>query len=222
MQRLLDIKRTQIQMIRDRGYNVDAELPVLNYDVPQFLQHIGRIQQQMVTPDAPKPSVRSALSRVYASPDRTRTVLVYYGAPTGGTELPVVVVRDLLRVMRSNNIREAVLIGEANPSFAGRSEIDAYVAENGVSIQFFKESDLTYNVTEHVDVPVHNLVPKAEEAELLRSMKTDKRHMLVIRSIDPIVRYYNWSVGDVVRIERDDRAVSVLAPKSVNYRVIIP
>lgn len=222
MQRLLDIKRTQIQMVQDRGYNVDAELPVLDYDIAAFQQHVEGIQRQLVTPGGPRPTVRSALSRIYVTPDRTQQMLVYYGAPTEGKELPVVVVRDFIRILRGGNIRNGILIGEANASFAGRTEIDAYIAETGTAIQIFKESELTYNPTHHIDVPRHELISREEATALLRAMKTDRSHMLVIRAKDPIIRYYNWPVGQIVRIYRTDAAVSVVAPRSVNYRVIIP
>lgn len=222
MQRLLDVKRTQIQMVRDRGYNIESERPVLEYDITQFSEHVQAIQQQLTSPDSPRPTIRSAISRTYVSNDKTQQLLVYYGASTEGKELPVLIVRDFLHIMRVNGIQNGILIGEKPLSFSGRKEINEYMAESTAQIQIFKESDLTFNATEHQDVPVHELVPTAEEAQLLRSMKTDKRHMLVMKVSDPIVQYYNWHVGRVVRIYRNDSAVSVLAPLTVNYRVIVP
>lgn len=62
-------------------------------------------------------------------------------------------------------------------------------------IQFMRARDLCFNVTEHALVPRHELCgapPVGIDTEMLPG----------ILDTDPIVQYYDWPVGSVVRITR--------------------
>jgi DNA-directed RNA polymerase subunit H (RpoH/RPB5) len=65
-----------------------------------------------------------------------------------------------------------------------------------------------------------------ETSEILKRVseketKTNKSKFPGIKLDKPIVRYYGWKQGDVIKIIRTERHVSLLAKKSINYRVII-
>ena len=218
MQRLFDIKKTQLEMVRDRGYDITNEEAILTMTLEQFIGYISGLATQMNTP------IRGALSRMYISrqkyDDVNRNMLVYYGGKTNPQQKQVSadVVRQFIALIQSYRVFEAVIIVDAPLSSTGNDELSALKL---VRWQVFFDSDLTYNPINHVDTPWHELLPEAVAIAKLREMKVDVSKLLIIKTDDPVVRYYGWPPGGIICTHRDDSAVSVLAPKSINYRVII-
>ena len=218
MQRLFDIKKTQIQLVLDRGYQVPPEesgIPTMT--IEEFAVYVNTIAT------ANKIAPRAALSRYYEDKDETgavrRTMLVFFGGKTEPQQKQVSadVVRRFIQSVQAYNVTEAVLIVDAPLSSTGNNELNALTL---VRWQIFNDSDLTYNPTRHVDTPRHELLEPGAARELLRDMKVDVSKLLIIKSNDPVIRYYGWPIGGIVRVHRNDRSVSILAPKSVNYRII--
>lgn len=219
MQRLFDIKKTQLQMVRDRGYEITRdEESILTMDLDGFLTYI-----QALATATPRASARSLLSRSYMAqrPDgTTRTMLVYYGGKTSPQQKQVSaeVVREFIHLVQRYAINEAIIIVDAPLSSTGDNELSALTLTRW---QVFFDSELTYNPTRHVDTPRHELLSPEEAQAKLRELRVDLSKLLIIKVSDPIVRYYGWTAGGLVRVYRDDSAVSILAPKSINYRVIV-
>jgi DNA-directed RNA polymerase subunit H (RpoH/RPB5) len=219
MQRLFDIKITQLEMVQDRGYVLtedEADL-LLARDFNEFVMHVNRLVQEH------QKSVRSALSRMYELRDAEgkliKTMLVFYGNKNPSQkQISVEVVRQFVTLIQRYNFTEAVLIVDAPLSSTSNDELKAVVT---TKYQVFQESDLTYNPTRHVDVPRHELLSPEETQAKLIEMKADKSKLLIIKADDPIVRYYGWKPGGLIRIHRDDRAISIIGSKSINYRVIV-
>lgn len=219
MQRLFDIKKTQLEMIQDRGYLVAAEeAPILEMNLAGFVNYVNTLATQL------KRSPRSALSRSYEAKDAqgntVRTMLVYYGGKTNPQQKQVSadIVREFIRLVQTYKVNEAVLIVDAPLSSTADQELSVLTLTKW---QVFFDSELTYNPTRHVDTPRHELLPPDVAAAKLIEMKATVATTGIIRIDDPVIRYYGWQAGGLVRIHRDDRAVSILAPKSINYRVIV-
>jgi DNA-directed RNA polymerase subunit H (RpoH/RPB5) len=62
---------------------------------------------------------------------------------------------------------------------------------------------------------------EAEKGAKLVEMKTDLSKLPIMKINDPIARYYGWSAGDLIEITRHDSAISILTPKTINYRVVV-
>jgi DNA-directed RNA polymerase subunit H (RpoH/RPB5) len=218
MQRLFDIKKTQLQMVQDRGYSISpTEAAIFDMTIDQFAAYVNDLFVRM------KRSPRSSLSRSYEARDAegkvVRTMLVYYGGKDPQMkQVSADVVRDFIQLVQTYQVTEAVLIVDAPLSSTGDNELSALTLTRW---QVFFDSHLTYNPTRHVDTPRHELLSPEETQAKLREMKADISKLLIIKVDDPVVRYYGWTPGGLVRVYRDDRAVSVLAPKSINYRVIV-
>ena len=218
MQRLLDIKITQIEMVRDRGYDIGNERAILSMTLDQFVAYFSAKATQLNT------SFRSALSNMYITnepeQEKRRIMLVYYGGRDNSTQkqVSVHVARQFIKIIQDYAVHEAVLIVDAPLSTNGNNEISSLTL---VKKQIFFDSDLTYNPVNHVDTPRHELLSPEETSAKLREMKTDVSGLLIIKSTDPVVRYYGWSPGGLVRVHRNDSSISVLAPQSINYRIIV-
>lgn len=219
-QKLLDIKKTQIEMIADRGYEITPdERDILPMNVDDFIDYINRLGQS-----APKAVPRSLLSRSYLVKNEegqtVRSMLVYYAGRTQTTQkqITVEVVRDFIRTVQKYGINEAILIVDAHLSSIGEYELSALTLTKW---QVFFDDALTYNPTKHIDTPRHELIDPGHQQEKLRELKVDKSKLLILKESDPIARYYGWTAGNLVRIHRVDTVVSILAPKSTNYRIIV-
>lgn len=130
-------------------------------------------------------------------------------------------------VVRANEVRIFVSMEERVGIKYARSILDGEdAAEGGVvivslegptpytrrecaSIQFMSVRDLCVNKSRHVLVPRHERVEKAP---------VETEHMPRILENDPIVQYYGWPVGSVIRITR---VFGGYEPRDY-FRVVVP
>lgn len=219
MQRLFDIKKTQLEMVRDRGYEISPEEePILTMNINEFPNYINALAAAN-----PRAATRSLLSRSYQATltdGSTRSMLVYYGgkADPRQKQVSAEVVREFIGLVQRYRINEAILIVDAALSSTGEKELSALTLTKW---QVFFDSELTYNPTRHVDTPRHELLSPEDAQAKLRELRVDLSKLLILKVDDPVVRYYGWTAGNLVRIHRDDQTVSILSPKSINYRVIV-
>lgn len=216
--RLFYIKRTQLELVSDRGYNISDEEPILNMTFEEFDDYLRASSNN-------PGGIRSTLSKLYNSNElidgQPHKMLVFYGERSNSQQkqISIEIIRSFINnIQTTRNIREAILIVDAPPSSESNA---ALAALKSVKWQVFHESDLTYNPTKHVDTPRHELISEDEKIAKLREMKVDISKLLIIKATDPVVRYYGWAPGGLVRIHRNDSSVSILTPQSINYRIII-
>lgn len=218
MDQLFRIKKTQLEMVRDRGYDISHEEAILRMNLEEFTLYVKELSTQMKT------GIRGSLSRMYVSREQfdgaNRNMLVYYGGKTNPQfkQVSADIIRQFIALIQNFGVYEAVLIVDAPLSSTGSDELSALKL---VKWQVFFDSDLKYNPTKHVHTPPHTLLTPEETIATLNRMKVDVSQLVIIKISDPIVRYYGWPAGGLVRVDRDDSAVSVISEKSINYRVII-
>lgn len=200
MDHLFEVKKTQIQMIQDRGFEIEPdELEFLNLEyTPEF-----------------KVS-RSALSRIYKREGKPALLVSYLEKSRDSKQISIDIVRTAIESARANKVKSLLVIIEIPLSAPAKKDL----VISGLEFQIFSDQNLSYNPTRHVDTPRHELLSKEETEQKLKELKADLSKLLIIKASDPIVQYYNWPVGRVVRIYREDYGVSVLVPRMLNYRVI--
>lgn len=82
------------------------------------------------------------------------------------------------------------------------SRITNVVSVLGNNIQVFNIDSLKINITKHHFVPEHKLLSNNETKELLEYYHTDRNNIPGILITDPIVQWYNWKIGDIIKIKR--------------------
>jgi len=80
--------------------------------------------------------------------------------------------------------------------------------------EVFKINHLMINIVEHVLVPKHIVLSKEETDNVLQAYRAKKRDMMIIRTTDPVAKYYNMKPGDIVKIIRP----SVMTVENTAYR----
>jgi DNA-directed RNA polymerase subunit H (RpoH/RPB5) len=206
-------------MVRDRGYEISPEEePILHMNLNSFVDYINRLAIANQ-----RPATRGLLSRSYTAKlpsGTTKSMLVYYGGKTHPQQKQVSadVVREFIGLVQRYGINEAILIVDAPLSSTGDTELNALTLTKW---QVFFDSELTHNPTLHVDNNLHELIPPEETAAKLQELKADLSKLIISRTTDPTIKYYGWVPGNLIRVYRDDRTISILCPKSVNYRVVV-
>ena len=109
-------------------------------------------------------------------------------------KLTIGYVKNIVKEMQETDIKQALIIYRDSQTTI--STILSAVLQLGLSIEVFCITELQYNITKHELVPKHILLSK-EEAKKMREFQIP----FILRS-DPIVRFYDFKRGDVIRIER--------------------
>ncbi|MEM4260093.1 MAG: DNA-directed RNA polymerase subunit RpoH/Rpb5 C-terminal domain-containing protein [Candidatus Woesearchaeota archaeon] len=239
-QRMFDIKRNQIQMIIDRGYKIDSEeKKILEMDLDTFIEYINKKFNELNKPNI-KPmlyfqtkfSILSNFNYVKRLNNNKEHMIVYYTGKEVSdksksshdqTQVSVAVVREITDIIKdkqrdnANDIIKVIIITNAPLSQVANEDLRRL----NIKYQIFFDYELTYNPTLYIDVPKHELIPPEESEEVLKELKVDISKLPIIKTSDPIVKYYGWQEGDIIRIHRNDDYIGILCPKSINYRVVV-
>jgi DNA-directed RNA polymerase subunit H (RpoH/RPB5) len=222
MQQLFDVKKTQLAMVRDRGYSIgEDELPILHMNLDEFEEYIDYLIDTVTAKTKAKMTNREVLTHYYEKNDNgeIKKLFVYYDGKTSTQkQVPNNVIKKFSSLV-SGDTQDAIIIVDAELS-SGASKL---VKEMTVPrIQIFFDKQLTFNPTTHVYTPRQELLSQEETDALAIQMKTELSKFPIILDTDPIVRYYGWPTNRLVRCYRDDSYINILNPLSIFYRVIIP
>ena len=111
-----------------------------------------------------------------------------------------------------------ILVVEHGLSGPAASQIPAINAVEGpVHVEYFKDSELVIDITEHELVPEHTLLTEQQKQTLLNRYKLKEAQLPKIQVTDPVARYLGLKRGQVVRITRS----SETAGEYVTYRICI-
>jgi len=98
------------------------------------------------------------------------------------------------------------------------NKIDKTIKEKyGSNIEIFSEKELMINIVEHVLIPKHILLNENESKQVLEEYYARKKDLPKIYHTDPVMKYYNAKIGQIVRIIRP----SELSGEAVYYRLVI-
>ena len=200
-ERIYRARRTTLQMLRDRGYMVDAS------DVDQS-------EEEFFERYTPSPQRDMLTILVQKRDDPTEQIFVFW--PTD----PKVGVKPIKRYMERMNeedVKRAILVVQQNLTAFARQALSEIQAAEGLTIEQFQEGELLVNITEHVLVPQHMVLTKEEKTILLQRYKMKEAQLPRIQLSDPVSRYYGLSRGQVVKIIRP----SETAGKYVTYRMVV-
>jgi DNA-directed RNA polymerase I, II, and III subunit RPABC1 len=229
-----EIKKTLLEMIRDRGYDISQENDILYMDDDGFIKYYNSLldKYNYESPDKQKISnLESFLlfsSNTYYSVNKTDLKILKIGfleLKVNKAKISTEQISDLiskLTIEPKNNKKEycdeLILIINDEIVPAAKKQLDDLTSVN-TSIFFDKE--LFYNPTNHIDCPQFFLLTDTEKADLIRNLKCKLSDFLIIKHSDPVIKYYGWKRGQIVKIIRDDEFYNVISPISINYRVII-
>ena len=246
LQHYFDIKIVQLEMVQDRGYIVPKHEEHIVDDIDNFRDYtmnpVNRKNpdywvkkgidinnkvnmeyfRKLEALDSGNKLLKSEYHpswQIYWKNDNSKILLVYYINSEKSTGIDYIKhftnFNGLIHKTLNNIEISNVLISNNELSADSRKSLKLLSRT-----QFFLEDKLKYNPVRHVTNQEHILLSPEEVADLEKELKLDKSRFPDIKVDNPVVEYYGWEQGDVIKVIRIERHVSILAKKSLNYRII--
>lgn len=214
----LKIKKNQLEMVRDRNYNIDdSDGFILDFTNEEYINYIQEKTNEL------KSTESAILSSIYYNNDKSDAVFVYY-APIieNNTFIRMNVITEFLNLIKNYNVQKGIFIMPIGfEKLSPSSNKDLKNSQYKYDIEIFKFRELLINPNKHVFSRKMTKIPDSEVEEKLKELKCKKNNLTSITKNDPIVKWYGWSINSVVKIERCDDMIPLTSSLTYGYRLII-
>lgn len=180
----LIVKKVQVEMLVDRGYDIPPEeIIFLTSDI---------------TPRIVKKYKSKSLNHFYKK--NNETLFVYYMTQNK-------IIEDL-KIFIDNIVYydTGLIVGIEEGEFNKKKYQKLFEDLPFKPIETFTFEDLSFNVTKHVNYDQHELIDKTTIIPTL----VDIDQLSLLLKSDPVCRYFNWTIGDVIKITRRYDNLSML------------
>ena len=90
------------------------------------------------------------------------------------------------------------------------------------NFQIFLKEELYIRPPDHFLVPKHIEMTQDEKAVFLKeNPNINPANLPMIKKTDAVVKYYNWKLGTIVKIERESIFSEFIVRKSYYYRIVV-
>ena len=123
-------------------------------------------------------------------------------------KLDVERVKEYISLMRESEIHHSIVVYKDSVTPVARKlieELPKSVDNSGYVIELFEAKTLRYNITRHRLVPKHTALSRSDATKFKDQFGL---RIPILLRVDPIVRFYNFQRGDIIRIDRIDGFVS--------------
>lgn len=194
------VRKTCLKMLSKRGYIVDED--ALNMNTDDFKNRFGE-----------NPSRENLTILVEKTDDSNDQLFVFFPEDD---KVGVKPIKTYCKRMKEGNVLRAIIVVKINLTPFARSAVKE-MSMHGYRVEYFKDSELLVDITEHKLVPEHVVLTTNQKQELLQRYKLKPSQLPRIQMYDPIARYFGLKHHQVVKIIRP----SETAGRYVTYRICV-
>jgi len=220
---LFKVKKTQIEMMKDRGYDISVEEPVISgeFELVDFIKFYGlNVIEEY--------KYGELLSDIYIHNITKTKYIILYSVTRTKIHLAKAEIDNFSHQIDSHDCSGGILIS-TNPASSSANSILASLIYRK-KIQHYLIRELVYNPTKHSLVPKHYVLNNEEKLNFLKENKNVSISQLPIIRVknlhltecwnkdtpahgscgDPIAKYYAMDVDQIVQITRDNFAETLI------------
>lgn len=214
------VKKTQIEMMRDRGFDIEKvtsdetdsninEDNLFDYTEKEFINFYKNVIK-----GNDEFTMRTLMSGIYTHKKTGFKTLVYYAEPVETKNVNTSNIIDFVNKLRYNIADNYILITNKD---IGSPAKDLIKFKN-IKVETFKDEDLIVNPISQA--PLHEAMSKEEQELMLKNNNYNPDDLPKILPSDKIVRYYGFSVGQVIKIYRIESFERSMVRTLLTYRII--
>ncbi|CAH8280057.1 unnamed protein product [Arabidopsis lyrata] len=191
--RLFKVRRTVLQMLRDRGYTIEES--DLNLKREEFVQRFCKPMNNMN-----KVNKEALFVAANKGPNPADKIYVFY--PEGPKVGVPVIKKEVAIKMRDDKVPRGIVVVPmpiTGPARMAISELNKIL-----TIEVFEEAELVTNITEHKLINKYYVLDDQAKKELLKTYTVQDTQLPRILVSDPLARYYGLKRGQIVKIRRSD------------------
>ena len=208
-QRLFEIKKNQLKMVKRRGFDIKSEEPLLSYSLENFLDvYVPFAKQQ-------KKSMRNVLSSRYINENGDK-LLVYFADISDKKQLGVDVIGDIIKEADEYKAKNIIIITPSPLTSKSVFKMQSLLTYNFYT---FMENEMAYDPTEHYLTPEHKALSPEDQRDFLIRNDISIDQLPTILTTDMISRYYGFQTGQVIQIDRIN-LFDTIVQKSISYRIV--
>lgn len=198
--KMFRVRKTVLKMLHKRQYIVDEDAQNMTTD--EFRERFG---------DNPSRANLTILVEKFEDPADQLFVFFPEDEKVG-----VKPIKTYSQRMQEESVMKAIIVVKVNMTSFAKSAVKE-MCMRGYKVEYFKESELLIDITEHKLVPEHIVLTNKQKSELLERYKLKPSQLPRIQVFDPIARYYGLKHNEVVKIVRP----SETAGRYVTYRICV-
>ncbi|KAL1220766.1 DNA-directed RNA polymerases IV and V subunit 5B [Cardamine amara subsp. amara] len=190
-------RRTTMELLRDRGYEVSDEH--VNLSLQDFRALYGEC------PDVDQ----LRISAQHCSDSSKKIKVVFCGSGMVKVNEMRGIAAD---VLSQETITGLILVLQSHITNQALKAVELF----SFKVELFQITDLLVNVTKHVLRPKHEVLNEKEKESLLNKFSIEEKQLPVLLKNDAIVRYYGLEKGQVVKVTYKGQ----LGESHVTYRCV--
>ncbi len=201
LNRAYRIYNTVHEMMQDRGYN--PLKPKLNKKawISRYLGYLAEIEDE--SSEMGVFEVIDNMTLMFSYREKRKKKLLVYFHPLD-SKLCQNDMNYIHKLKKSLKAQRLIIVVNNNAT----PKVSSVLGILGHHAQLFSENELVFNVTKHQLVPKHERATEEEKEETLNTytiLPDGKQHPALIPGMfttDPIAKYYNYEIGDLINISR--------------------